>query len=593
MALQQLIRSQIAKLNPATLDVLFLAATIGRYFSFGTLDEAIRHRTGNTRSVLPIKVLKSCVHGGILVVDKSNHESEQDREELAFFFSSIATQAAVYEMQSESGRISNHLAVAQALERKLGPLQFGATSFEASVGGSGRRQSNFNRRRGSIAPPKQDEHSLIHLQEILPKLSRHLVAAGKRLKGLEMSFRAGRSFAKSGSAEAVNMFRQCLELSETLGDDVSTFMKATYGYHLAVAMVPDQNVEALQIMKIALEQLGDVVSPSKWNIAVAIAEMWFRESCCCLGWQKMDPKDEKETELKVKIYSVYAHASILTFDIQSAVYSAAQGALIGNRLEVDDRSKQETIAMVAVNHASMANLMLMAGFRSLAEKEVERSLVLYHRLTHSAQWRLNLFLSSVLFSFGREKDALSILTEATAEAKELGAVSMYFQYASLLGQIHGHRLRVEESLTVNSSMMEIVRNDDDLSVATATLGLANCVFSLLIVGNAESLERAVELGEEYLAAVDSEEYKECAGAQDWRGDTHVLALCWLGEHGRAAAMTLAMLEDDRMKQVPSTSGFYTIYIIPAITLSILLCIAREEEEERCKGGEKEVGRNER
>ena len=52
-------------------------------------------------------------------------------------------------------------------------------------------------------------------------------------------------------------------------------------------------------------------------------------------------------------------------------------------------------------------------------------------------------------------------------------------------------------------------------------------------------------GEEAMKLYSTEEYEKGVGKVDWKGEVHVLALAWLGEHGRAAAMTIAMLGDER------------------------------------------------
>ena len=98
------------------------------------------------------------------------------------------------------------------------------------------------------------------------------------------------------------------------------------------------------------------------------------------------------------------------------------------------------------------------------------------------------------------------------------------------------------------------------------------------MGDRDALERSIEFGEEYVTMVTCDEFSRQVAERRWAGDAHCLALAWLGRHGRAASMVLAMLEDDRMGLQPGDPGTFGIYVVPAVTLGLLLCVAREAAE---------------
>ena len=77
----------------------------------------------------------------------------------------------------------------------------------------------------------------------------------------------------------------------------------------------------------------------------------------------------------------------------------------------------------------------------------------------------------------------------------------------------------------------------------------------------------------------------------YNGELYVLPLAWLGEHRRASAMLLAMCEDQRVKDQPTHPGRFGHFMIPALTMGILLCIGREKEDD--EGSAKGESRGER
>ena len=159
---------------------------------------------------------------GIINFDRTlaaRDEVLSERETVVFFFKSSAMRDAVYEMQSETGRAANHLAVAQALEARL---TSGINHVSRNVHSGGRR----NTRRGSIVTRAQRSQGE---DEMLPKIASHLEKAGKRVKALDFFFRSGQSLSRGGLEGAIGMFQRCLILSDELGDDVSSYMRAVYG----------------------------------------------------------------------------------------------------------------------------------------------------------------------------------------------------------------------------------------------------------------------------------------------------------------------------------------------------------------------------
>ena len=314
-SVRALIRTQIAKLDPKSLDLLFVASTIGRYFRFGLLDGALRYRGGEASRVgLPTRVLKSLIDGGVLgVEDQSRTRSAIKREDVVLYFCSGATHRAVYEMQSEGGSSANHLAIAQALQGELtrGKVQ---SSMSLSKDRSTRRTRNAvsssrrrrgSRRRGSIAPMQEQQRGET---ELFPKIAHHLEHAGKKLKALEYYFGAGRALEESGLVGAADMFQQCLVISEVLGDECSSFMRAEYAFHLSHALISSgQNAQAQEAAKQTLNLLGEDVNPSTWNLLSGLTVLWLEDNTCW-GTSEVAASELKELELMVLTLSIYSLA---------------------------------------------------------------------------------------------------------------------------------------------------------------------------------------------------------------------------------------------------------------------------------------------
>ena len=167
------IRATMAKLSHQSLDLLFLSSTVGRYFSFGILEDAFKARPASAG--LPVIVLKDLVSGGVLARERDTLSSRTNttREDMIFYFRDVATMNTVYEMQSPAGRCENHLAVASALQASLVAKKFLPSGqqlrgYAGSSRTSRRKRSSRRLRRGSITSPNE---RLENEGEIIPKIA--------------------------------------------------------------------------------------------------------------------------------------------------------------------------------------------------------------------------------------------------------------------------------------------------------------------------------------------------------------------------------------------------------------------------------------
>ena len=122
------------------------------------------------------------------------------------------------------------------------------------------------------------------LEEILPKIAFHLEKAGKSFRALETFFQAGCVLEKKGLVGCVTMFQKCMELSKSIGDECSEFMRASYSLHLSRNLVEiGNNRDAAIIAKTALEMLEEKVTFSYWGLGEACVALWF-DGICWTGW---------------------------------------------------------------------------------------------------------------------------------------------------------------------------------------------------------------------------------------------------------------------------------------------------------------------
>ncbi len=543
-SVRELIRSQMAKLNPSCLDLLFLASTIGFYFSLGLLEEAYKQRPTVSGTTLPRKVLKTLVNARVLLLD--HDESHVDQKAITFHFSSSETQRAVYGMQSDAGRQINHLCVAQALEAMLltGSFRNDGTSRTASnqewkAGKSRRRRS---RRRGSIVPP-QERH--VKTVDILPKIASHLKEANKRLKSLDFFFRAGRAMSEQGLEGAIDMFRSCLELSDSLGDDVSTFMRAEYLFYLASDLMEvARSTEAANSLKDALELLGEEPDPSTWDIATGICALLF--PWCCLCWNRGIPADaEKEEELKLSMLSTLMACYASAGKTKEAVHALIRGNISASRIRVTTLTKIDTIEALSELKCGWSIFCLLAGMSSTAKTALLESLELCKMAAGGLSLRHNLTQSNTLLSLGMWTEARPILATSISEAEELGSRYYHLANSFLKIQLLCHLLELEEAASLQKQMMGLYREEQDFKPQWKAWVMVNHALLHVYLGAFEDLKQSVWGGEEAMKVYVVKDYQKTVGKTDWKGEVHVLALAWLGEHGRAAAMTIGMLGDDR------------------------------------------------
>ena len=176
---RDLIRSRLSKLDGFALSILFVASTIGQYFSVDLLRTAGDYEERNHRFMNELRAL---IEKGELVIDRSQAHGH-------LRFSTLSSQQTAYEMQTQETREANHLAVGSALERQ----------YNAWDGG---------RRRSSARPvtSRQSTSKIGKTSEriqLLPKIALHLLKGGKRLKALEFYFQAGRKLNQEGAGAAM------------------------------------------------------------------------------------------------------------------------------------------------------------------------------------------------------------------------------------------------------------------------------------------------------------------------------------------------------------------------------------------------------
>ena len=270
---RDLMRTRLAKLNADSLDILFVAATMGRFFSLKILEMAMEHKTKRVGEAQEARsrvrnvsaVLTRLVKSGLLSVD-THGDIYSDK---TIKFTSLASVETLYDMQSSPNAMDSHLAIATALEERL--RQQGVVVNP----GSARTQ-----RRGSIGPaPNIQQRSLAGA---LPKMALHFERAGKRLRALELYFQAGRVLSRNGIDGSAEMFLKCDELASDLGDDVSQYMRATYLFHYSTAIASEGNTtDGLRAAVRSIEFLGESVVPSTFNLAFEFLTLYLSDSCLC------------------------------------------------------------------------------------------------------------------------------------------------------------------------------------------------------------------------------------------------------------------------------------------------------------------------
>ena len=135
------------------------------------------------------------------------------------------------------------------------------------------------------------------------------------------------------------------------------------------------------------------------------------------------PKESltKEEELRVKIYvEILVQVGTLEGDALMTAQSTIRGALLGLQLQPREGTSLEIIKCMAISYAQLTTLLLIAGFRSLAAKAIDRSLRMTESVNLEGCWRLYLYQGVSLFSSGMFDEAEAILDVGVEEAREFG-----------------------------------------------------------------------------------------------------------------------------------------------------------------------------
>ena len=448
-SVRALIRAQLAQLNPRSLELLFLASTIGRHFSFGLLEDSFGARDQKSRSSRMAAVLQALVKGGILGIEGQTGMERSRREKMVFYFVSSVTQHAVYEMQAPEGFAANHLAVAQALEASLVSGSF--SSMDRPHG---------KVRRGSIASVAV---RVSNEKEILPKIALHLERAGKKLRAVDFYFRAGSALSSQGLVSAGRMFHKCLALSKSLGDSVSGFMRARYSLAAAKELVYSGRFEeAVPIALSALEIMGEgAITPSAWNIGVELCSLWMRETCFD-SLATVSAEDEQDQVLKLHLYTVLVHAAAGGKRKDLAVYSTLRGTRIGSTLKTSRaimEADPDVLEAVAALDAALGMAALIGGYPSFAERAVARSISSAPAGTLRAAWRLYLFQANGLLALGMFTPLKAILDHSVEEATQMRNMT-YLLGLGTCKVVHGAlTLCLGDASTIVAKLMSIHRHE--------------------------------------------------------------------------------------------------------------------------------------
>ena len=455
-----LIRTNIAKLDPRSLDILFVAATIGRYVPLQLLRDTMKSRvTDSFQSGLSSGVMKSLIDGGILEIENDGKDRTQNGRSAVISFCSGTTQKCVYEMQSEEGRSANHLATAHALQIGLGSGKFDGSLGSNGTGQRGRRMSlrsrRGTRRRGSIAPIVQQQGMEA---ELYPKIAYHLRCAGKKIKALEFYFKAGRSLARSGLVGASDLFEQCLVIANSLGDECSDFMKAEYAFHLAKALLSNgQNVKSQEAARQALELLGEDSNYSDWTLLSGLTWLWLSDFAC-LVTEHVAAGEVKEKELLVKTLSVYSLAASNSSEAMTAAYSVVRGAVIGRGLRKTRGGDQDALEALVTFDAALCTVLLFAGFPMMAEKALRQAATGMEELCLFGTWELYLYQGAGYFGLGLFEESKATFKIAIDQAREVSNLKMRMQYLALTVQLQILTSRLDDA-NANAAELFALEND--------------------------------------------------------------------------------------------------------------------------------------
>ena len=387
-----------------------------------------------------------------------------------------------------------------------------------------------------------------------------------------------------------SMFKRCCELSETLGDDVSIFMRATYLYNLAGCYL-DQGyyLDCMNIGHAGLKLLGEDSQVSTLGLTSEIFSLAWRDWYgSCLSGQQRPLVDGVEEELAIKLYVVVAFGSSLLGRGPAALFGVTKAINLAARFDLvpylsDDGnealSHRDTVILLAVANASLSFLQVVAGFRSLAAAALSRSLELTSGITIFGEFRLYLTRGMALFADARFEEGMVLCQKLCSEAEELGSRTWFITGAIVNVQIMLNLLNME-SCAVLAHKLEGILSQTFVSAQQQGWILITLVMQNIYLGNKESLAKAIKLGKDYCELTATKEFIEQTGRRHpSTSDIHVLAFAWCGHYRAAADMLLPMLDDWRSRTTPSKPSDGPFYMWPAFTTALLLCVARESMDE--------------
>ena len=237
----------------------------------------------------------------------------------------------------------------------------------------------------------------------------------------------------------------------------------------------------------------------------------------------------------------------------ASAYAIVRGAVLGKALPVSKHTDPEVRTTLVTFDSALCTVLLIAGFPAMAEKATNRAAAGMANLELFGAWVLYLYQAGGYFGLGLYDRAIELYRRGIEEAKEVGHVEMRMQYSTFLTQLYCHALQLDEANRVAADLLAI-HQKESIPLQWRGWALVQAAVATLFSGDEEALLRCVSVGEEYVKMITSEEYSKQVGDYDWAGDVHVLALSWLRRHGQAAAMVIAMVDDDRKEMSPGNVG---------------------------------------
>lgn len=98
----------------------------------------------------------------------------------------------------------------------------------------------------------------------------------------------------------------------------------------------------------------------------------------------------------MKLYMILAQGAAARLKFRTTSYAAMRAVIVGARIIVNDSTTAETLEFMSSSYGAVAMVMLVAGFRSSAERDIAKSIDLAPPGSVSNAFRLFLFQSSEL-----------------------------------------------------------------------------------------------------------------------------------------------------------------------------------------------------